>query len=207
MKIARSASAFFPLGVLALLFVASAPAAAQPLRDSFEISPYGGWVFGGELSGIDDSVDVDDHLASGVRLGFNMGDHFGLEVGYLHERADLILEGGLDDHDEKVGKIDLDTLDASMLFHVGEGRIRPYFVLGAGATRVDLGGADDDRAHVSIGGGLKAFVAPVFGFRFEARRRWTLLRDTEDDDDHCRRSCSDDALGQTEVTGGLIFAF
>ena len=63
------------------------------------------------------------------------------------------------------------------------------------------------RFTASAGIGVKTFLAPHFGLRFDGRYYGTLLRDSRDD--HCDRRCDNrnDWLSNGDITGGLVFSF
>ncbi len=211
----------FPVLLATAIILVSAgatPGEAQTRRDSVEIEPFGGWMFGGKLpngstSAFDESVDVDDHATWGLRVGYMATDVFGFEMAYLQDRTSVVSRGGLFEPNERLADLDLDMLEATMLFHMGHRRFRPFFAVGLGATRLDLGG-DSDRSDTrfqgSLGGGFKVYFAPQVGFRFDVRQHWTVLDSNRDrDDENCRR-CNDnnnDSLGTTEVSAGILFAF
>lgn len=213
----RIRSTVLPL-VAALVLFAASPADAQTRRDSIELSPYAGYIFGGELdagsSGFPQSTDVDDDGGFGLRLGYNVNDVFGIELSYLHENTELISEGDLFEPDRHLADMDIDMLEGAMLFHMGNNRIRPFFSMGLGMTRMELdreGTTSDTRLRSSLGGGLKLYFARQFGFRFDVKSHFTWVDggdggcyDTRDHYDDCGDG---DVLMQTEVSAGFVFAF
>jgi hypothetical protein len=200
------------LALVGIVFFA-ATASAQIRKDTVEISPYGAYVFGGTLQKgatnlFDEDVDVDDHSAWGLRIGYNVTSRFGIEASYLHEETRLVSRGGLFEPNTALVDMDVDMLEGTMLFHMGSRRFRPFFSMGFGATRLDLHDGDfssDTRARFSLGGGFKLWFAPNAGMRMDVKRHWTAI---DTDSDNCRH-CDDenDVLGQTEVSAGVIFAF
>jgi len=197
------------LFVAILLSVAfSIPAFAQTRAESVEVTPFASYVFGGTLDKetnhvFDRDVDVDDHAAWGLRVGYDATDVFAFEVAYLRDRTEVVDAGGLFEPDHRLADIDVDILEAAALFHLGGPRFFPFFEVGLGATRLELGdGSSDTRPQASIGGGLKLVFSDRVGFRLDARHHWTYL----DHENDCRR-CNDHSLGLTEVSAGLVFAF
>jgi hypothetical protein len=74
-----------------------------------------------------------------------------------------------------------------------------------GATKPCVNPDTDTRFTASAGIGLKAFMTPHVGLRFDGRYYGTFLRDSNRD--RCDR-CSNrtDWLSNGDLTGGLIFA-
>jgi opacity protein-like surface antigen len=214
---------------LALAALLCAAAASAQVRDrTFEISPYGGWHFGGEFERgttdlFDFDVETDDDFSYGVRLGYNLNSTFQLELQLSHIATEFVEEGdgGLFEPDEELelGDLDIDYLLGSMVFNFGRRRAVPYISLGAGVARLDpdlLGADEETRFTATIGGGVKTFFTPNFGLRFDGRGYATSLGDKDDDndffcdDDDFFDDCDSDRrdwLTTGEVSLGLLFAF
>ena len=209
-------------GLSILLLALAVPAAAQGTR--VELTPYGGWRWGGELEAgdnvlFDEDVDVDESATYGIRLDVGLTDSLQIEV--LANRQSTEFTTGDDDlfgDDRGLLDVDLDTLQAGLLFQGGRGQIHPYGVVTVGVTRLDPAGDlvdSDERLSASAGGGVKVMVGRNVGFRFEGRWYWV---DTEEDDDGGDDDWWDDErwdddwdwdgdLYQGEVTVGLVMAF
>ena len=215
---------------LALAALVCAAAASAQVRDgTFEISPYGGYQFGGTFeSGTTDlfdfDVQTDDDYSYGVRLGYNLNSNFQLELQLSHTATQFVEEGngGLFEPDEDVelGDLDIDYLLGSMVFNFGRRRVVPYISIGGGVARLDpddfLGADEETRFTATLGGGIKTFFTPNFGLRFDGRGYATSLgKNNEDDDFFCDDdgffddcdSDRNDWLTTGEVSLGLLFAF
>ncbi len=211
---------------LAAFWVASL-AAAQIRTGTVEISPFAGYLFGGKFERgttplFDTTVDVDDHATYGVRLGYNINSKFEVELqGSRTETAFVTHDhdgGGLfgDSSTQKLGDLDIDYYLASLVFNFGHRRVVPYVSLGAGAARLsprvpDTPASREYRATATLGAGVKVFINPHFGLRFDGRYYGTSIGNN-DRRDHCDRSsdrCDDnrDWLSNGDLTGGLVFAF
>jgi hypothetical protein len=205
----------------------AATASAQVRDRTFEISPFGGYLFGGEFESgttalFDFDVDTDDAATYGIRLGYNLNSSFQLELQLSHTDTEFVTgeDDGLfgPDPDEELGDLDVDYLLGSMVFNFGRGRAVPYVSLGGGVARLDpqLPGAEEEtRFTATLGGGVKAFFTPHFGLRFDGRGYATSLGESDDDDDFfCDDDFFDDCdsdrnewLTNGEVSIGLLFAF
>lgn len=214
---------------LALAALICAAAASAQVRDrTFEISPYGGYQFGGEFENgstdlFDFDVQTDDDFSYGVRLGYNVSSNFQLELQLSHTATEFVEEGngGLfaPDDELELGDLDIDYLLGSMVFNFGRRRVVPYISIGGGVARLDpndfLGADEETRFTATLGGGIKTFFTPHFGLRFDGRGYATSLGDNDDndffcDDDHFFDDCDSDRndwLTTGEVSLGLLFAF
>lgn len=224
--------------VLALSALAFAGAAPAQVRDrTVEISPFAGYLFGGEFSRgttalFDFDVNADDAPTYGARLGFNLSSTFQLELQVSHTETAFVtgndddgeLFGG--DGEEEFGDLDIDYALGYMTFNFGHRRVVPYITLGAGVARLDPHITimcvtapcpqpdEETRFTASLGGGIKTFFTPNFGLRFDGRGYATSLKDDDgdDDDDFCGFSDDCDSnnrdwLTNGEVSLGLVFAF
>ena len=211
--------------VLTAAFISGA-ASAQIREGTVEISPFVGYLFGGEFargttSAFDFRVDVDDDATYGLRLGYNITDNFEIEAQGSHTETkfvtdnDVLFGGG----SENLGDLDIDYFLGYMTFNFGHRRAVPYVTIGAGVARLDpdipnSNARRDTRFTGSLGVGVKAFVTPHFGMRFDGRGYATSLGNHHRRDD--RFSCDDffdscdndrDWLTNGELSFGLIFAF
>lgn len=187
------------------LALAPTPAAAQ--RTTVEISPFAGYRWDGQLdedAGLfNRTVDVDQSELYGVRLGFVVTDAFQVEIEAQRQPTRFTRGGALFGPNGDLADVDIDSLEVGFLFQGGDGQVHPFGVFGIGTTRLspDLPGVDSEsRLSASAGGGVKVFLNPHIGLRFEGRVHWT-------DTDDSQHWWSDHDLYQKEVTAGLIFAF
>jgi hypothetical protein len=215
----------FPVLVFA---VGVATAAVGQVREgTVEISPYAGYLFGGEFargttSLFNFSVDADDDATYGIRIGYNLTDNFEMEFQGSRTETAFIS----DDSDElfgsdgpEFGDLTIDYFMGYGTFNFGHRRAVPYVTLGAGVARLDpdvpgQAARRDTRFTGSLGIGVKAFVNPHFGFRFDGRGYATSLGDRDRDDrfgcDDFFDDCDSDRkewLTNGEISAGLLFAF
>jgi len=211
----------------ALLF--ASVCGAQVRDGTVEISPYYGYLFGGSFDQgtnalFNFSVDVDDHATYGVRVGYNVTSKFEVEVQASRTDTafvttnDVLFGGGT----QQLGDLRIGYLLGYGTFNFGHGRVVPYITTGlgvalleadvcSGATTPCQNPGQDTRFTASIGGGVKIFVNPHFGFRFDGRYYGTWLPSSYSQT--CSTyyyyySCSSGSwLSNDDVTGGLVFAF
>ena len=203
----------------------AATASAQVREGTVEISPFAGYLFGGEFargttSLFDTRVDVDDEATYGLRFGYNITDTFELEAQWSHTGTEFVTDDDelFGDDGEDLGELDIDYFLGYLTFNFGRGRAVPYVTLGAGVANLDpdipfANTESDTRFTGSLGVGVKVFVNPHFGFRFDGRGYATSLGDRDRDDDFfCDDDFFDDCddrewLTNGEVSFGLLVAF
>jgi opacity protein-like surface antigen len=216
------------VSILVLIAALTAAAASAQVREgTVEISPFAGYLFGGEFargttSVFDFRVDVDDDATYGLRFGYNITDSFELEAQASHTGTQFVTDDDelFGDDSDNLGDLDIDYFMGYMTFNFGHRRAVPYVTVGAGVARLDpdipfSNARRDTRFTGSLGVGVKAFVNPHFGLRFDGRGYATSLgnRDRDDrffcDDSDFFDSCDDDRewLTNGEISFGLIFAF
>ncbi|HVS03983.1 MAG TPA: outer membrane beta-barrel protein [Thermoanaerobaculia bacterium] len=191
-------------------FLAAAPAAAQWNR--VEISPYGGYRWGGELEAEDNAlfrqdVEVDSSATFGLRLAIGVHPNVQVELLAARQESELGLDRQLFGEDRGLLDVTINYYHLGGLFQWGGGQAQPFVTVSGGIGRIapDLPGvAAEERLSASFGGGVKVFVNRHVGFRFEGRFFWT---DTNDDDDFFDDDWGldyGDDLYQGEVTVGLV---
>jgi hypothetical protein len=215
------------LATVVLLSLLSAPVCLAQVRSgTVEISPFAGYLFGGRFPAGSNSLftsktDVEDHATYGGRIGWNITSLFEAEAQFSRTETHFISPGGealFGPSGTRLGDLTLDYALGYMTFNFGHRRFVPYVTFGMGAARLDpdvckarpqpcSNPGADWRYTASAGAGIKTFVTPHFGFRFDGRYYGTLLRDDHcDTDRHCGRNRSD-WLSNGDLTGGLVFAF
>ena len=208
----------------------SAPAAAQDRTGSWEITPFAGGFFGGQIydgyptgAGNRVRLDLGTTPTYGGRFGYNFNRAFGLEVEYGYAKPSINVDndhccvmgsGTVPYPNASVGHATIHMWDMDALFNFGKKAVIGYFAMGLGGTTVspDVANAGSDtRFSMNLGGGVKFFFTPHVGLRVDGRYRTT---DTGHHTNHytwcdyyyCYTYGSEWASSGT-VTGGLTFAF
>ena len=214
----------FALLALAAMLVSAGPAAGQDRGGTVEITPVVGGFFGGTfepgtLAFYDGEAETGTEVGYGLRLGFNINNHFAIEASYLQSDPDLQLNGGggIGSVSRNIGTMEMRLYELNFLVPWGTGKVRPYFTMGAGVHTFhpEIDGysfSTDSRFTTNMGFGVKAFVSPNFGFRFEGRGRATYIN--SEDEYYCDDWCGgyyyygdSQWYWSGEATAGVVIAF
>jgi len=214
----------FALLALAAALALAGPAAAQDRGGTVEITPVVGGFFGGTfepgtLAFYDGEAETGTEVSYGLRLGFNVSNNFAIEASYLQSDPNLELNGGggIGSVSQTIGKMEMRLYELNFLVPWGTGKVRPYFTMGAGVHTFspEVPGysfSTDSRFTTNMGFGVKAFVTPNFGFRFEGRGRATYIN--SEDEYYCDDWCGgyyyygdSQWYWSGEATAGVVIAF
>jgi hypothetical protein len=155
---------------------AMAPAHAQespPQANAFEITPFGGFMGGGEFEDTADGSDrdVDEDSSFGVIFNAAVDDWRHYELIYSSQSTQVDGAAPLD--------LDIQYLQlGGIVSHPEARRVIPYFGLTVGAARLspDESGLDDEtKIAFSAGGGVRVPITDHFGVRLDLRAFVTLL--------------------------------
>jgi|CXWL01.1.fsa_nt_gi opacity protein-like surface antigen len=197
-----------------LVAFAALPAAAQSSDASFELTPYFGYRFEGNVtigdsfdSIFDEGVDIDEGESFGVILDIPLTHGLQLEFLGSRQSTQAIRSGGIFNPSIDIADIDVTYAHVGLAYNWRFGQVTPYLAGSVGATILDpdLPNSDNEtRASASLGGGVKIHLAEHVGIRLEGRAFWTDTEDGNGDD----RCCEDEGgLFQGEALAGLIFSW
>ena len=208
------ASDILRAATLALLLGASAAATAADDALDFEITPYGGWRFGGtfDIQESTDSWELDESSSFGLILNLRERANTQWEFIYSQQESSARLKSST----QPAARVDLDV----QYFQVGgtyqwEGDIlRPYLAATIGGTRVSAPSQSDAFWSGSIGLGFQIMPESRVGIRVEARA-WGSLTDSNTDlfcsvgpdQNICAIRVDGSVLSQVETFAGIVFRF
>jgi hypothetical protein len=186
----------------------AAPARAQ----TFEVSPFGGYRFGGDFFELvtGRSVDLDGAAAVGIVVNVAMYRGLQFEGVYSHERATIGFEPGLFGPAPRT-RVSVDHWLVGGLQEFDRERVRPFVTGLVGLTRYAGAGDSEVRFTISAGGGVKLLPARSVGVRIEGRVFTTIV-----DADagagvcgpgRCVLGLHIDAIWQVEITTALVLRF
>ena len=229
------------IAALALGLTAFAPLALAQVRSgTVEISPFAGYLFGGNFPRgsnalFTNRVDVDDHLTYGASIGYFLTSATELEARWTRTQTRFANHGsnqvfGNTSPGPRLPDLTIDYFMAYGTFHFGHQRAVPYVTFGLGAARLDPGDvtiycsqittpcptlnpSTSTRFTAALGGGVKIYANPHFGFRFDGRYYGTYLNSRNrcdvfaDGHSFCSSGDRTNWLGNVEGTGGLVISF
>lgn len=201
----------------ALLLLVTGPALAQSSPGDFEITPYGGYRFGGSFEDLDQdlSADVNDNGSFGLILNLRESGNTQWEMIYAQQNTSV----DTTEFSTAVPSLDVDFQSLQIGgTYMGEGELfRPYVAATIGGTHISPGSAELDSDtfwSFSIGGGLQFFPTNRIGLRVEGRAWGTLLSSSSSlfcgsgpQGGVCAITVDGDALWQFETFAGIVFRF
>lgn len=182
----------------------------------FEITPIGGYRFGGDffelLSGR--PIDNDGAPAVGVVLNVPTSNGYQIEGLFSHQRADALVPVFPSGPPVNF-RFTVDHWQAGGLQEYDYGKARPFLTGTLGLTRYAANGDNEFRFTVGAGGGVKLFPTRHVGLRLDGRLFLTFA-----DAEVALFGCSTfvpiagcvigfnaDIVWQTEFTAGLVVRF
>jgi hypothetical protein len=207
MRVVKAAAT---LVVCLLVLGVTSTAAAQ----TFEITPFGGWRFGGGFTDLETGgdLDLDEALSYGVILSIPWNDPPRSRVELIWSRQDTTVSAA--DAADPVLDLDVQYLHIGGMvpFKTPNDRLETLISGGLGATFMSPGtdGAGSEVGFsLSAGVGLLYHVSDHIGIRLEARG-WFTFTET-DAVVFCAGGCviafSANGFAQGELTAGLQIAF
>jgi hypothetical protein len=188
----------------------------QLAAQTVEITPFGGYRFGGDFFELitEQPVDLDGAPVFGVAVDIPLKRSHGFQVEGLfsHQQADLTIQA-TSKTPEKLARVTVDHWLGGGLQEFGGERVRPFLTGMLGLTRYAGNGDSEIRFAVSAGGGVKLFATPHVGLRLDGRVFTTFV-----EADVGLFACSSfsgvclvgfrtDVVWQAEGTAGVVFKF
>jgi hypothetical protein len=155
---------------LILLFSAVAITPSVTEAAEFEITPFIGYQFGGDVTtvyqGQQQDVSVSSSENFGIVLSLGLSEYFQLEL--LYNTQDTSADAKR--FDDSLG-LGIDYWQIGMLWGFDpDAQVNPYFVLGLGGAWLSPEGFSNfSRFSGSIGAGAKIFFSESIGLRLEGR--------------------------------------
>lgn len=200
--------------VSALVVFTALPAEAQ---ENIELTPFGGYRFGGSFS-VDDgagSYDVDDSPATGLILNWRHRDNTQWEVIYSHQNTDANFDAAT--INDPTLNVETHLLQLGGTYQGSGARFRPYLAATLGGTHVKVtsrGSESDTFFSGSIGVGLLFRPESRLGVRLEVRGNGTLINsgtdlfcETGPNVNVCALRIEGDVLWQIDTFAGVVFRF
>lgn len=201
--------------LVAGLLAPSTAAFAQEKR--WEITPSFGYKFGGSFDFLEIEAlsegSFKDGLEYGVSFGYNVTRQFSVEAAWNRQASALEVSGlATGGRQVEVFDMNIDQWHGNFVWTVSDATVKPFFLLGLGATvfSPDIDEIDNEtKFSFGVGAGIKYFPADSFGLRLQAR--WAPTYINSNPAYWCYVYCyvveEANYANQVDVTGGLIFRF
>jgi len=202
--------------ILTLLTVTVCHSAAVAAGNDqrFEISPIGGYRFGGtfEIEASDASYEIQDSSSLGLILNLRESENTQWELLFSRQTSEARLDSGT--VTQPLVDLDLEVLQIGGTYQGQGDMFRPYLAATIGGTRIKTETASDSFFSGSIGVGLQIRPLHRLGIRLEARAYGTLTDSNTDlfcrtgpDLNICAVRVKGELLAQLETFAGIVFRF
>ncbi len=199
--------------MLVLLLYASV-AQAQDDSLGLEITPLGGYRFGGsfDIQESSDAYEMED--SSGFGLVFNLREQANTQWELIYSRQNGTAELNSASALQSRVDVDIQVLQIGGTYQGSGSRARPYVALTLGGTRFATDSGNDSFFSGSIGLGLQVMPDARVGIRLEARAYGTLTDSDTDifcrtgpDLNVCAVQVDGEIFSQIETFAGIVFRF
>ena len=197
-----------------ILLLASSLIALPALAQNVEITPFAGYLFGGEFEDrFDDDnrqrIDVEESANFGLLLDFSLSPNAAIELLWVAQDTELRIDRAFG---PSFVPLKIQYYHAGFRWMWASDVINPYVVGSIGATGFDLGGVSGTTTRFSWSGGGGVIFLPSehFGVRFEGRVYSTFIEEDEDiycDPYGCITYYDSTFLFQFDMKVGLVFRF
>lgn len=196
------------LGILSMVSIAT-----EAMGQTFEVTPFVGYRFGGNLqdsvTGI--TLDIQDSVSYGGVLSYRMSSQTTVDLLYSHQSTELKAKGPVSSTSLTDLSMDYIHFGGSYVWYPKR-KVRPFIQASLGATLLNPDRADlssETRFSFGIGGGVKYFFTKNIGLRLDGRALGTLVDNNSSI--FCSGGCTirmeGSALWQFEGNLGIVFAF
>ena len=163
--------------IAGVLSIACALGTASPLQaQGIEITPFGGYRFGGDFFELiaGRPVDTDGAPAIGAIVDVPLGEGLQVEGLFTHQDAHVEMESG-SFGPLRHAKVTVDHFQGGALQEYQDGRVRPFATGMLGLTRYAGEGDSEIRFSLSAGGGVKLFATENIGLRLNGQVSATFV--------------------------------
>jgi opacity protein-like surface antigen len=198
--------------IAVLLLSSAANASDDNLR--FEITPFGGYRFGGSFDVSESDASYEFKDSSSFGLIFNLRDQANTQWELLYSKQSTEVQLQSEENLQPLIDIDMQILQIGGTYQ-GDGDVfRPYLAATIGGTNIKAESGSDNFFSGSIGLGLQIRPADRLGIRLEARAYGTLTDSDTDlfcstgpDQNICAIRVDGKLLSQFETFAGVVFRF
>ena len=194
--------------VLLLACLAGHPSAVH--AQGIELTPFGGYRFGGDFFEIvtGQPVDTDGAPAVGAIVDIPLGNGLQVEGVFTHQDTHVTVQPTPFGPSAR-WRVSVDHFQGGALQEYSEGRVRPFAIGTLGLTRYAGGGDSEMRFSLGAGGGVKLFPTSRVGVRLNTQVSATFVYVDANvgacSPGICFFGIDTDVVWQIEFSTGLIF--
>lgn len=207
--------------LLAAFALPSTAALAQEKK--WELSGNVGYKFGGSFETRrleqDFKGSFQAGLSYGFGIGYNVNRQFQLQAVWNRQDSALDVQAPGGGPKTEAFGLNIDQVHGNFIWHFynRNPNVKPYFLLGAGATFFSPKGVEIDgetKFSFALGGGVKYFTSDSFGLDFRARWNPTYINSSPGGiwcdpffPFYCYQLANSHYASQFDLSAGLIFKF
>lgn len=157
---------------LFLLLIISTSTSAQYKRQQFEIVPFSGYLFTGNLQTLDGELKIDNCFDYGALLDIRLSDDLLIELLYIHSETDVSLKKEYYNTSDFLFNMNVEYLQGGIQVETEAGAFRPFAAFTIGATYFnpkDYSYKGSWQFSFTAGGGVKYYFTNNLGVRGQWR--------------------------------------
>ncbi len=159
-----------------VLSIVLTPAGLSAQR--IEITPFGGFQFGGNLRIQSGDLSVSSGLNYGLTFDIGFAPGGKIEFLYSRQKTDLEFEDGTTGADSTLFDMAVEFIHVGVVYEWDLEKVKPFVVLTGGMTHMVPQGADRESqwwASGIFGGGAKTFISEQVGVKAQGRLAFSLV--------------------------------
>ena len=187
---------------------------AQFKRQQFEIAPFVGYLFTGNLQTLDGELKIDNSLNYGAVLDIRLSDDLLIELLYNRMDTEVALKKEFYNTTEYLFDMSVEYFQGGVQVETETGQFRPFAAFTIGATYFnpkDRNYETDWKFSFTAGGGIKYYFTDNLGVRLQWRFLVPIYFSSASifcNDGYCGIFITGGTyLLQYDLTSGLVFSF
>ena len=197
-----------------LLIFAVTSTFAQIKRQQFEITPFAGYLFTGNLQTLDGELKIDNSFSYGAALDIRISDDLLIELVYNRADTEVGLRKEYFNTTDYLFDMSVEYFQAGAQVETETGQFRPFAAFTIGATNFNPKDNDyenDWKFSFTAGGGVKYYFTDNLGVRLQWRFLVPIYFSSASifcNDGYCQIFITGGTyLLQYDLTAGLVFSF
>jgi len=199
---------------LLLLFLLYSSASAQYRRQQFEVAPFAGYLFTGNLQTLDGELKIDNSFDYGAALDIRLSKDLLIELLYIHSEPGVSLKKDYYTVADFLFDMNVEYLQGGLQVETESGAFRPFAAFTIGAIYFnpkDYSYKGSWQFSFTAGGGVKYYFTNNLGVRAQWRFLVPIYLDSASvfcNNGYCSIFISGGTyILQYDITAGLIVSF